>query len=152
MFDISNLITAVCAVLGVLGGFFMWLHNIAQLRMAEIQFQLVPEIAFADEERQMLKIILMPQRRRFPYKIERIETPFPIYQADYLNEEIIAIDKPFTLNMPIFIPSSLQKLAKEPQFELFIDSDLLEKPNQYVHIFSRSHYFPFKWGKRIVLS
>ncbi|MBF0785735.1 hypothetical protein E4T80_09720 [Muribacter muris] len=149
MSEISSVVTAVCAVLGVIGGFVVWMNNIIQSRMPACHFTV-----FRVLSSRIYRVTLYPKRIKHVYLLENIQSSYPLY-AQFKGVDILGrgdvqlIDELNKENLGIVIQSCYQQLEKEPIIEFFIDLKGYQKPIYSMRLLFKSEHFPFRWGKPV---
>ncbi|CAM3051891.1 hypothetical protein B0183_03790 [Glaesserella parasuis] len=150
MFD-ANVVTAVCAVLGIIGGFVVWVNNIIQSRMPDVHFTVSPVLSS-----KIYRITLYPKRIKFVYVLEEIQSLKPLYTqfkgVDILGRGNIELDDELDKkHIHQVVQSCHQKIDTEPFIEFFVHLKDHNKPVYQLRLLFKSEHFPFRWGKRIVI-
>ncbi|PJG86438.1 hypothetical protein [Conservatibacter flavescens] len=150
MSEISAVVTAICAVLGLFGGFWVWFHNIAQSRMPFVHFQ-VKSSAY---DRNILIVKLIPQRIDYAYQVENIRSSLEIYSkfsgVDILGNGKMKLENPLSLSeRQLIVPSKNQVLDDEKIINFYIDLRNCPRAFHRIQVDLKSQYFPWKWARPI---
>lgn len=148
MFD-SSMVTAICAVLGVIGGLIMWLHNLIQARMPYPSFSISNSLPD-----HIYRVTIYFKRIKYVYRLENIESKYNLY-ADYSGLDHLGrgtiklchqLDKS---SIKTVIPSCHQTVKHEPFIDFYVDLKEYKEPIYTMRVLFKSEHFPFGWGRRI---
>lgn len=148
----ADTVTAICGVLGVLGGVYMFMTNFLKSRMADIDFN----IRRISQSPLIFRVRLIPQRVNQGYKIENIYSSIEIFNTceglDMLDNGKLVVVSPLSLSdRQLIVPSKQQHLSSEKTMSFYIDLSDCKTPFYSFSVACSSQYFPWKWRKRIDL-
>lgn len=151
MFE-PNWITAICAVLGLLGGLLVWFNNAIQSRMPMVDFH-IKQSAYCEH---IFIVTLSPVRIRYAYQVENIHSTLELYSSysgiDLLGKGRMKLENPLSPpERKLVVPSKYQHLDTEKSIQFYID--LKNHPSAFhrIRLDFSSQYFPWKWGKCVDL-